>query len=326
MWLLVGLSFVVVVIGTLAAKILFDYTRKEFSTLNDFAVKVEVGDFVNIPLTVNDKNEFGNLKRTLNTMVNGLARSRDQLVQSEKMASLGSLVAGVSHEINTPVGIGLTGVTHLQELIKDLKRKYESSEMSEEDFNGFLDHASELGHSIELNLNRAASHVRSFKQVAVDQTSEERREFWLREYIDEVLISLRNRTKKTNIKFAVDIDENLRLNSYPGAFSQIITNFVMNSLTHAFTPDCNGNISIIAKKDGSRLLLCYKDDGKGIEMDVVKKIFDPFFTTNREQGGSGLGLNIVHNLVTQRLKGKIICNSTLGKGTEFVLTVPLNEG
>ncbi len=325
MWLLIGFSIAVIVIGASATKVLFDYTSKEFSIIKDFAAKIELGNIATIPVAENDRNEFGDLKRTLNTMANGLARSRDQLVQSEKMASLGSLVAGVSHEINTPVGIGLTGVTHLQEIIKDLKCKYEKGDMGEDDFNEFLEHAAELGHSIELNLNRAASHVRSFKQVAVDQTSEKRREFWLREYVDEVLISLRNSTKKSGIKFTIDIDENLHINSYPGAFSQIITNFVMNSLIHAFTPDSAGHITISAKKDRSHLRLYYKDDGKGMDDDVLKKIFDPFFTTSRGQGGTGLGLNVVHNLVTQLLNGKIVCNSVLGEGAEFVITIPLNE-
>ncbi len=325
MWILAGSAITLLLITILSANTVFKYIRKEFITIKEFASKVELGAFINIPLDADDKNEFGDLKRTLNTMSSGLSQSRDQLVQSEKMASLGSLVAGVSHEINTPVGIGLTGVTHLQKLIKELKIKYDNSEMGEDDFNEFLEQAIELGRSIELNLNRAADHVRSFKQVAVDQTSEVKRTFRLKEYIEEILVSLRNKTKKTRIKFTIDIDEGLQISSYPGAFSQIITNLVINSLVHAFTPGAIGNIIIRARNKDTHLVLHYQDDGKGIEKHILQKIFDPFFTTNREQGGSGLGLNIAHNLVTQRLKGTIICNSTAGKGVEFIIAIPLNE-
>jgi signal transduction histidine kinase len=284
----------------------------------------DVSNRVSLENDVKERNvELGYLNDELKKQYEKLERMQTHLVQSEKMASLGSLVAGVSHEINTPVGIGLTGITHLQEVVKELKKQYEKQEMGEEDFRNFLKQTEELCRSVEVNLNRAASLVRSFKQVAVDQSSAEKREFGLKEYVEEILMSLRNKTKKTRHTFKLDIDENLRLNSYPGAFSQIITNFVINSLVHAYGEDDSGNITIGASKKDDTLVFTYKDDGRGMSDEVLKKIFDPFFTTNREHGGSGLGLNIVYNIVEQQLSGNIECKSSVGNGTEFIIVIPV---
>jgi signal transduction histidine kinase len=261
----------------------------------------------------------------LRKQFNELKLMQKQLVENEKMASLGGLVAGVSHEINTPVGMALTGITHLMGEQKNLIKKYEAEEMSEEDFTDFLSLIQELGHSIEINLSRAASLVRSFKQVAVDQSSEELREFNVKEYVEEILTSLHNRTKHTTHQITLNIEPTLRVHNYPGAFSQIITNLIMNSLLHAYDKDDKGHIEISVSK-GNRevpgVMLVYKDDGKGISKENLKKVFDPFFTTNRENGGSGLGLNIIYNIVTQQIKGEINIESELGKGTAFMMFLP----
>jgi signal transduction histidine kinase len=251
-----------------------------------------------------------------------LKNMQDQLVESEKMASLGGLVAGVSHEINTPVGLALTSVTHLCDEFQELVKKYENAEMSEDDFTGFISLYNELGHSIIVNLNRAANLVQSFKQVAVDQSSEALREFNIKEYIEEVLNSLYNRTKKTKHYIELSVDPRLKIESYPGAFSQIITNLVMNSLIHGYDQDVEGHITIKVEKKGNYLELFYSDDGKGIPKENLKKIYDPFFTTNRENGGSGLGMNIVFNIVGQKLKGGISCKSDEGHGVKFTIMIP----
>jgi len=251
-----------------------------------------------------------------------LKNMQEKLVESEKMASLGGLVAGVSHEINTPVGLALTSVTHLSDEFKILIKKYENGEMSEDDFTNFISLYQELGHSIELNLNRAANLIKSFKQVAVDQSSEAIREFNVKEYFEEVLVSLYNRTKKTKHHIKLEVDSALKIENYPGAFSQIITNLVMNSLIHGYNQDDEGNILIKIDKIRNDLVLIYKDDGKGIPPENIKKIFDPFFTTNRENGGSGLGMNIIYNIVKQKLQGDITCSSQLGDGVEFTITIP----
>jgi two-component system sensor histidine kinase TtrS len=251
-----------------------------------------------------------------------LKNMQGKLVESEKMASLGGLVAGVSHEINTPVGLALTSVTHLSDEFKILIKKYQNGEMSEDDFTNFISLYQELGHSIEINLTKAANLIKSFKQVAVDQSSETIREFNVKEYFEEVLISLYNKTKKTKHHIKLEVDSALKIENYPGAFSQIITNLVMNSLIHGYNPDDEGNILIKLDKIDNDLILIYKDDGKGIPPENLKKIFDPFFTTNRENGGSGLGMNIVYNIVKQKLQGDITCTSQLGNGVKFTIIIP----
>lgn len=273
--------------------------------------------------------EEQNLKRTmeledanleLEMSLNNLKQTQNQLIESEKMASLGGLVAGVAHEINTPIGIGLTGTSHFQEITNDIKKSYDVDRMTQEEFEEYLKTSGELAHLINVNLKKAANLVKSFKQVAVDQTSEEKRVFNLNEYIHEVLSSIYSVTKKTKLDIEVICDSNLKINSYPGDFSQILTNLIMNSILHGYEKEEEGLLTIEAKKEEDELKLIYRDDGKGIPEENLNKIFDPFFTTNRENGGSGLGLNIIYNIVNSRLNGKIKCNSQ-GKGVEFIVTV-----
>ncbi len=172
------------------------------------------------------------------------------------------------------------------------------------------------------NLNRAAELIRSFKQVAVDQSGEARRTFLVKEYLAEVCLSLRPVLKNTGHRLEISCPDDLALNSYPGAFSQIVTNFITNSLIHAYDGEEIGALFFEIGLQGGNVLLRYTDDGKGMAEDQVSHAFDPFFTTNREKGGSGLGLHIVYNLVTQKLLGTITCESKPGKGTSFVLLFP----
>lgn len=255
----------------------------------------------------------------LEMSIKNLKLTQKQLIESEKMASLGALVAGVAHEINTPVGIGLTGASHFLEISKDIKKSYEEDKVTQEEFEEYLSISNELASLINSNLKRAANLVKSFKQVAVDQTSEEKREFYLRKYIEEILASIHSVTKKTKLNIFIYCDDSIRINSYPGAISQILTNLIMNSIIHGYKKNENGILSVEVKKYDEKIKIIYKDDGKGIPKDNLEKIFDPFFTTNRENGGSGLGLNVVYNIVTTKLNGEIICMSE-EKGVEFVIT------
>lgn len=266
--------------------------------------------------------ELTQTNQRLEKSIEDLKDAQKQLVESEKMAALGGLVAGVSHEINTPVGMALTGITHILDEKKIISQKYQKGEMTEEDFDEFMFMSQDLGKSIELNLHRAANLVRSFKQVAVDQSSEEMRVFKIKEYLKEILTSLHNKIKSSGHRIELDIEDDFEIKNYPGAFSQIITNLIMNSLVHGYDKKENGNIVISISKSDDILVINYKDDGKGIPLDHLHKIYEPFFTTNREQGGSGLGMNIVYNIVTQQLKGDIICESTPGKGVNFKITFP----
>lgn len=250
--------------------------------------------------------------------IKNLEHTREQLVHSEKMSALGGLVAGVAHEINTPIGLGLTGMTHFDEETKNVMKLYESNNLSQDEFEKFIKTSGELSKVILSNLRKSAELVQSFKQISVDQSSEIKREFNLDEYTHEVFLSLTSAIKKHDVSFIIQSD-NININSYPGPYAQIITNLVMNSLIHAYKKGDKGTISIEARIKGSKIYITYSDDGAGIEKENLSKIFDPFFTTNRKNGGTGLGLNIIYNIIKTTFKGEITCDSTLGEGTQFYI-------
>jgi len=302
--------------------------------LSDFSLGVT---FTAVDITVRKKMENQllehkeNLEKTveirtkeLEESLQKLTKTQKHLVQTEKMAALGGLVAGVAHEINTPVGLGITGITHFISETSKLKDLYDNNQMSQDEFENYINDASKLASIINENLVRAANLVKSFKQISIDQTHEEKREFRLKTYIEETLLSLHNKLKTTKIEVKLtSLDDNISINSYPGAFSQIVTNLIMNSLHHAYNKTDEGTIILDFKVNDSTLEFLYRDDGKGIEKEIIKKIFNPFFTTKREMGGSGLGLNIIYNIVTQKLNGTIECKSEVGKFTEFYIKIPI---
>lgn len=255
-----------------------------------------------------------------------LQETQGELVESEKMASLGGLVAGVAHEINTPIGVSLTAATHLEEKASGLEKLIESGQLKKSSLTAFLQTMQQSSDIITSNLNRASELIRSFKQVAVDQSSDESREFSLVEYVEEVMQSLHPKLKVTRHKVTVVGDRAVRLKSCPGAISQIITNLVMNSLTHAFEGDDQGAITIsVDKPDEAHIHLFYEDDGKGIPEENLGQVFEPFFTTKRGEGGSGLGMHILYNLVTQKLGGSIQCKSKLGEGIRVDMVFPIEQ-
>ena len=251
-----------------------------------------------------------------------LEQTQTQLVQAGKMAALGDLVAGVAHEINTPVGVGVTAASHLENETREIAALYGDGRMKRGDLDRYLALCQNGAGLILSNLNRAAELIRSFKQVAVDQSGEARRTFLVKAYLGEVCLSLRPILKNTGHRLEISCPDDLALNSYPGALSQIVTNFITNSLIHAYDGDEVGTLLFEIGLQGDNVLLRYSDDGKGMAEDQVSHAFDPFFTTNREKGGSGLGLHIVYNIVTQKLLGTITCESRPGKGTSFVLLFP----
>ena len=251
-----------------------------------------------------------------------LQEAQARLLTTEKMAALGGLVAGVAHEINTPLGVGVTAASHLRQQTERYSDLYADGRLTRTDFEQYLNMGAETSEMILTNLNRAAGLVQSFKQVSVDQSSEERRTFLLQEYTQEILTSLRPELRRKKHQVMLSCPEDLELDGYPGAVSQVLTNLIMNSVIHGFEDREGGTIRIsVGESDGSVRLL-YNDDGCGMSADQVRKIFDPFFTTKRGQGGSGLGMNIVFNLVTQLLGGTIECQSAPGHGTAFVIEIP----
>jgi len=252
-----------------------------------------------------------------------LKEAQESLIQAEKLASLGALVAGVAHEINTPVGIALSSASHLADTTVDVRRLFEEGRIKKSDFQDYITTASEATALILSNCDRAAQLIHGFKQVAVDQTTSERRRFGLKSYMQEVLRSLTPKLRQGQVEVEVDCPDDLELDGYPGALSQVLTNFVMNSVIHGFEAHRGGKIVIQARKlDGDMIELRYRDNGAGMSPDIRNRIFDPFFTTKRGSGGNGLGMHIVFNIVTGSLKGQIAVESELGKGTCFTLLFP----
>ncbi|MDM8559407.1 ATP-binding sensor histidine kinase [Candidatus Parabeggiatoa sp. HSG14] len=266
-------------------------------------------------------------KNELAKTLEQLQAAQQQLVESEKMAALGNLVAGVAHEINTPVGVGVTAATQLDKITVDFATLYKSGKMTRATLEKFLNSAHQSSGLVLKNLNRAAELTQSFKQIAVDQSSEQRRTFELKKYLTEVLNSLRPNIQNTQYQVSMTCDETIQLTSYPGALSQILTNLIMNSINHGFQEQkFHGQIMVegMVKEGEKEVILRYSDNGKGIPTDVIDKIFEPFFTTNRLRGGTGLGLHIVFNLITHRLKGTIQCESVEGQGTTFIISIPMS--
>lgn len=262
--------------------------------------------------------------KDLRSALETLQQAQRQLVQTEKMAALGELVAGVAHEINTPVGVALTAASHLELQTQNVVREFQVGNLKRSSLERYISHADESTKMLLSNLIRASELVQSFKKVAVDQSSEARRTFRMRQYLQEILLSLRPKLKRTQHQVLIDGPDNLEINSFPGAFSQVVTNLIVNSLVHAFDEMDEGIIRIEFQSDGSLAVLHYQDNGKGIDNHHLPRIFDPFFTTKRGQGGSGLGLHLVYNLVTATLRGSIECESEVGKGTHFIIRFPLN--
>ncbi len=260
----------------------------------------------------------------LNAKIEELLQTRNELVQSEKMASLGRLVAGFAHELNTPIGVAVGAASHLQERSYFLNRLLEQEEVDEEELVSALDTVDEAATLTLSNLKRAAELVKSFKRTAVDQTSEERMKFEIKTTIEDIVRTLHNKFKSTAIEIQLDCPNALIIYSIPGTIGQLITNLMMNSLIHGFEEGKKGGvIKIIVRLKNKRLHIDYSDTGKGITPEALEKIFEPFFTTRRAKGGSGLGMYICYNLVKSQLNGTMSCKSTLGEGVLFRIEFPV---
>jgi signal transduction histidine kinase len=258
----------------------------------------------------------------LENALTSLKEAQGELVRQEKLASLGRLVAGVAHEINTPLGICVTATSHLVEELKLTREDMAAGVLDEDGLNQFLDIIDQSLRIMTTNTQRAAALVRSFKQVAVDQSSDDIRSFNLRKYLDEVLLSLQPKLKGKPIVIDIDCEERIEMASFPGAVSQIVTNMVMNSLAHGFEEGQPGKITINGKLDGDFVVFEYSDDGIGMDTSTLAQLFDPFFTTKRGSGGSGLGAHILFNLVTGSLGGTIKVASAPGMGLHYKLRFP----
>ena len=258
----------------------------------------------------------------LSAAIERLQRAQGELVRSERLASLGALVAGVAHELNTPLGSVLLVATTLGDSIETLRDQLERGELKRSSLADFLAQQAEAQSLIVRNARRAAELIGRFKQVAVDQTSEHRRRFELAGFVDEVMGTLLPRLKATPYRLELAIPPAITLDSYPGPLGQVLTNLVMNAMLHGLGERA-GSIHVTARAlDDDRVELCVADDGVGIPPEHLPHIFDPFFTTKLGEGGSGLGLHIVYSLVQRTLGGTIAVDSTPGHGARFIVTLP----
>ena len=259
----------------------------------------------------------------LSQALQNLKDTQKQLVESEKMASLGSLVAGVAHEINTPVGTCITVASTLNEETQAFAEAIANGQLKRSVLNNYIETCTECTQLIGSNLKRAGELIGSFKQVAVDRTHLEMRTFAIKPYLEEVLTSLMPNIRQQGHEVSVEGDENIQLKTYPGALAQIVTNLTNNSLVHAYPDGQSGQLNWrIELKEEEKLIIEYEDDGCGIAKAELEKIFEPFYTTARNQGRTGLGLHIVYNLVTQKLLGTIWVQSQVGQGVKYTLSIP----
>lgn len=268
------------------------------------------------------EDELRKRNKELAESMETLQLAKDQLVESERMASLGGLVAGIAHDVNTPLGVGVTAASFMQERIKNLNVAFEDKKLTSRTMSLFLTEAQQTTTLLLSNLNRASELVSSFKQVAVDQTSEAERDVDLKLYIQEVVLSLAPNFKKTKHKIDVSCPDDLVIRCAPGVIAQIFTNMIMNSLIHGFEHKKQGLIKIDIRNDGETITVHYKDNGKGLSQELLDRHFDAFFTTKRGKGGSGLGTHIMYNLVTQTLGGQIKAGSQEDQGIEYNITFP----
>jgi signal transduction histidine kinase len=278
---------------------------------------------LSLTLYVKKRRTASQLMETLNE----LHDAQDKLVESEKMAALGNLVAGVAHEVNTPLGVALTATSMLNDRREILLSDVRDNKLTRDQLERFLQQAQESLTLTEKNLSRVARLISNFKQVAVDQMVTERRTIDVGNYIEEIMSALSIELKRAHIGVQIDVDGEIEMDTIPGAMAQIMTNLVTNSIRHGYASDPDseqrGTITITARRsDGDRVRITFCDDGTGMDETTLNKIFEPFFTTKRNQGGTGLGMPIVYNLVRQQLKGDISVRSTPGAGTCFELILP----
>jgi len=265
---------------------------------------------------------LGKSNRELTETLQALTTAQSELIHQEKLASLGRLVAGVAHEINTPLGIVVTATSHLAEEVQLTRRALQQGTLTQKMLEEFFDICDESLRILTTNSQRGAALVRSFKQVAVDQSHDAARHFDLKRYLDETLLALQPKLRLRQVKIALNCPENLQLHTYPGAVSQILTNLVMNSLTHGLENISEASIRIQVRLDQETVFLDYEDNGCGMSAENLQHLFEPFFTTRRGQGGSGLGAHIVYNLVTGLLGGQIKAYSEAGQGLRYEIRFP----
>ncbi|MGY3693485.1 signal transduction histidine kinase [Bradyrhizobium sp. USDA 3240] len=269
------------------------------------------------------EDELRSAKEKAESALLELNAAQQNLIDAERLAALGGLVAGVAHEVNNPIGISLTVASSFARRSEMFENDLKTEPLRRSKLDEFVRASRDASQQLVSNLQRAGELIQSFKQVAVDRSHAERRQFALSEATDQIVASLRPVLKKAAIALSVDVPDGLLIDGYPGAYGQILTNLFLNAVNHAFANGRSGNITISARGRGADdVEIIFADDGAGMTPDVQRQAFDPFFTTRRNEGGTGLGLHIVYNLVTQQLGGRMMLESRVGQGTTFRIIMP----
>ena len=268
------------------------------------------------------ENELRASKERAERALDDLREAQQNLIAAEKLAALGGLVAGVAHEVNNPIGISLTVASSFARRCEDFAKEVDLGPLRRSRLDDFLETGRDAANQLVANLQRAGELVQSFKQVAVDRSHADRRQFDLRESTDHIVASLRPVLKKAQIALTIDMPPGIMMDSYPGAYGQVLTNLFLNSVIHAFPEGRTGTITVEARQVRDDVDIFVSDDGIGMSEEIQRRALDPFFTTRRNEGGTGLGLHIIFNLVTQQLGGRLTFESRLGWGTRFRITIP----
>ncbi len=287
----------------------------------------EIENIVTVALDIGERKrgelEMRKAKDAAEAALRNLRETQNSLIEAEKLAALGRLVAGVAHEVNNPVGISLTVASSLERKTALFADEVGRGNLKRSSLNEFLETSRDAASQLVANLNRAAELIQSFKQVAADRNYSDQRIFDLGDLTEQVVMSLRPGLRKHHLTLSVDCQPNLSMNSYPGPYGQVLTNLFLNSVAHAFPDGRPGAVDIQVRESGKdNVEIIFSDDGCGMSLDVRRRAFDPFFTTRRDQGGTGLGLHIVYSIVTNRLGGRLDLDSEPGGGTRIQIILP----
>lgn len=287
----------------------------------------DIENIVTVALDIGDRKrvelEMRKAKDAAEGALRNLRETQNSLIEAEKLAALGRLVAGVAHEVNNPVGISLTVASALERKTVNFTAEVARGELRRSSLTEFLETSRDASSQLVANLNRAAELIQSFKQVAADRNYSDQRSFDLGDLTEQVVMSLRPGLRKHNLTLNVDCQPNLMMNSYPGPYGQVLTNLFLNSVAHAFPDGKPGTVDIQVRESGKdNVEILFSDNGCGMSLDVRRRAFDPFFTTRRDQGGTGLGLHIVYSIVTNRLGGRLDLDSEPGGGTRIQMILP----
>ncbi len=287
----------------------------------------EIDKIVTVALDIGERKrgeqEMRKAKEAAETALRNLRETQASLIEAEKLAALGRLVAGVAHEVNNPIGISLTVASALERKTATFAAEVERGDLRRSTLNEYLKTSRDASAQLVANLNRAAELIQSFKQVAADRNYSDQRIFDLADLTEQVVMSLRPGLRKHNLTLNVDCEPNLIMNSYPGPYGQVLTNLFLNAVAHAFPDGRTGVIELQVRASGKdNVEIIFSDNGCGMSLDVRRRAFDPFFTTRRDQGGTGLGLHIVYSIVTNRLGGRLDLDSAPGRGTRIQMILP----